>query len=93
MVMDIEKALKGIDFSKTSLIKERLWKEISEKTNEYSPKECLSISLSHNMMHKKISEGIFELTDETLDEVAAAGLNLHDNNEETNPKADDLKKR
>jgi len=93
MVMDIEKALKGIDFSKTSLIKERLWKEISEKTNEYSPKECLLISLSHNVMHKKISEGIFELTDETLDEVAAAGLNLHDNNEETNPKADDLKKR
>ncbi len=93
MVMDIEKALKEIDFSKTSLIKERLWKEISEKTNEYSPKELLSISLSHNMIREKISEGIFELTDETLDEVAAAGLNLHDNNEETNPKADDLKKR
>ncbi|MBR3721129.1 MAG: hypothetical protein IKN12_00010 [Selenomonadaceae bacterium] len=90
--MDIEKILSGIDFSKTSLIKEQLWQEISENKNEYSPKEYLPILLSHSMIREKISEGIFELTDETLDEVAAAGLILHNTSEETNTKADDGKK-
>ena len=94
--MDIENILRQIDFSKTSLIKEPLWKKISgasmrfANTTEDSPAEPLAISLSHDMRCEETREGVRELADETLDEIAAAGLILH---EESHPKTGEGEKR
>ena len=88
--MDVERILKKVDFSKTSLIREQLWEKMSEKSKEICPTELLVNSLSHGVIHEAMRAGSLELTDEALDEIAAAGFSLHG---EHSPKTGEGEKR